>query len=89
MIGGCGVDGAAAGIRTRVSSLLLSSFEAWEAPVIDQAIPPTLPGWELDHGLMEQSMLTHSESSHDDRKSVKHRVHNKNLPTSPESDVCM
>jgi hypothetical protein len=30
---------------------------------------------------MEQSVLTHSESSHDDRKSGKHRVHNKNLPT--------
>ena len=34
--------GAAAGIRTRVSSLLVSNFEAWEAPVIDQVILPDL-----------------------------------------------
>jgi len=34
----CGVGGAAAGIWTRVFSLRLSNFEAWEAPVIDQVI---------------------------------------------------
>ena len=84
--GGCGVDGAAAGIRTGFPHCCDCNFEAWEAPVIDQAIPPTLPGWELDHGLMEQSVLTHSESSHDDRNSGKHRVHNKNLPK--QMDAC-
>ena len=63
------------------------NFEAWEAPVIDQAIPPTLLGWELDHGLMEQSVLTHSEFSHDDRKSGKHRVHNKKPSTSQKQMV--
>jgi len=35
--------GAAAGIRTRVSSLLASNLEAWEAPVIDQVALPTSP----------------------------------------------
>jgi len=33
-----GRGGAAAGIRTRVFSLRLGNFEAWEAPVIDQVI---------------------------------------------------
>jgi hypothetical protein len=60
-------DGAAAGIRTRVSSLLLGNFEAWEAPVIDQDVLPLYRGWELDHGLVEPFILTHSETSRNDR----------------------
>jgi len=38
-----GLDGAAAGIRTRVTSMRLSNIEAWEAPVIDQAVLTAQP----------------------------------------------
>jgi hypothetical protein len=75
------LGGAAAGIRTRVSSLCSCSFEAWEAPVIDQVALPPLSRWELDHGPAEYPSRAH-KASHDDRSCGKSGAGNKRLATS-------